>query len=288
MRNSFLLFLLLLLAKATVAAPTPGDTLPSLSLTAANGGSRALWTPGRITVMSFCAFWCDTWKQQSRRMASAQLQTRGLPVDWKIVSVDGRWSDKSREPGWNELARTALLDAGGRVTDRLGIHAVPTTLVVNQNGRVVLALQGIARCDQILKTVRALVNGDAPEHPAPVRLVFDDFPSRNSQMDDQLLDILRARNLRATLCGSSARRADSPVIASRAKNEGQLLAPPFGTGGRSVLDPFDWKRPGRDELLRRVLNGAAPGKTVVLHAGVSETLDVLPQLLDSLRRHGLI
>ncbi|BCM91405.1 hypothetical protein IAD21_03277 [Abditibacteriota bacterium] len=278
----------LLLASPALAAPTPGDTLPPLSLTSASGGTRPLWARGHITVVSFCAFWCDTWKEQSRRMASAQEQTRGLPVDWQIVSVDGRWSDKSREPGWTDLARTALLDTGGNVTNRLKIHAVPTTLVVDETGRVLLSLQGIARSNVILQSVRAILNGDGAQDTTPVRLVFDDFPSRDARQDDHLLDILRAANVKAILCGSNQRRQNSPAITRRAKAEGHELKAPFGNATKGVVDAFDWKRPGRDELMRRVLNGAAPGKIVLLHAGVNETLEALPALLDSLHRRGLL
>ncbi len=221
-------------------------------------------------------------------MTSAQEQTRGLPVDWQIVSVDGRWSDKSREPGWNEMARTALLDTGGSVTNLLKIHAVPTTLIVDETGQVQLSIQGIARSNDILGQVRAILNGDNSPQGAPLRLVFDDFPSRNAGQDDRLLDILRAANVKATLCGSEERRQNSPAITRRARAEGHELKAPFGNATRGVVDAFDWKRPGRDELLRRVLNGAAPGKTVLLHAGVGETLDALPTLLGSLHRRGLI
>jgi len=291
MRPLLPLFLSLLCALPALASPSPGDRLPELSLARANDSStRALWTPGKISVVSFCAFWCDTWKEQSRRLTNCQNQTRGLPVDWKIVSVDGRWSDKSREAGWNAIARESLLDAGGHVTDELGIHAVPTTLVVDENGRVRLAVQGIARSDKLLKCVRSILGQgkDSPGQMVPMRLVFDDFPSRDAKLDDRLLDILRAQNIRAILCGSSPRRAASPAIMRRAQREGHELRAPFGNPSRSVLDPFDWKRPSRDELARRILNGAAPSKILLLHAGVSETLDALPDLLASLRRRGLL
>ena len=221
-------------------------------------------------------------------MSSAREQTRALPVDWQIVSVDGRWSDKSREPGWNELARTALLDTGGTITNRLQIHAVPTTLIVDETGHVVLSLQGIARSSEVLQKVRATLSGEGPEGSAPVRLVFDDFPSRDARQDDRLLDILRASNVKAILCGAASRRHNSPAIVRRAKAEGHELRAPFGNATRGVVDAFDWKRPGRDELMRRVLGGAAPAKTVLLHAGVSETLEALPALLSSLRKRGLI
>lgn len=148
--------------------------------------------------------------------------------------------------------------------------------------------QGIARSQTLLSVVRAVLNGDeAPTQGAPVRLVFDDFPSRDARLDDELLDILRAHGIKAILCGSAGRRAASPAIVRRARSEGHELRSPFNANQRGVVDPFDWKRPGHDELLRRVLNAAEPGKTILLHAGASETVEALPELIAGLERAGL-
>lgn len=269
------------------AAPAPGDTFPSATLTTSQGQARMVWKRGKIGVITFCAFWCDTWKPQSQRLRASQKALAGLPVEWTLVSVDGRWSDKGRGGEGTDLTQNALLDVGGHLTAQLGIHAVPTTLVVDETGRVLFCAQGIARSQTLLSVVRSALNGDAPTQGAPVRLVFDDFPSRDARLDDELLDILRARGVKATVCGSNARRAASPAIVSRARREGHTLSSPFLETGRAVVDPFDRKRPGRDELLRRVLGAASPGKTVLLHAGVRETVEALPDLLDGLRRAGL-
>ncbi len=283
----FLLFLLLFSVPA-FAAPAPGDSFPATSLANSQGQTRAVWTPNKITVVTFCAFWCDTWKPQSLRLDASRRALAGLPVEWTFVSVDGRWSDKGRAGQGNDLTQSALLDAGGRLTDRLGIHAVPTTLVVDERGTVRFCAQGIARSQTLLSVVRAVLNGeDTPSSDAPLRLVFDDFPSRDARLDDQLLDILRARSVKAMLCGSPSRRAGSPAITARARREGHELKPPFSAKGRGIVDPFDWKRPGNDELLRRVSGAAAPGKTVLLHAGVRETVEALPAMLDALQRAGL-
>lgn len=270
-----------------VAAPMPGDQLPSISLTSASGGTKPIWNKGHITIVAFCAFWCDTWKEQSRRMTESQNALRGLPVQWTMVSVDGRWADKSREKSWGQIARDARLDTGGRWTNKLGIHSVPTTLVVDASGRVCYSAQGIARSQTLLQVVRGLVSGkSAAPSSAPLRLVFDDFPSNNAHLDDSLLDALRAANIRATFCGDIKRRRSSPAIVRRARMEGHILRESFGAPPRGIVDPFDWKRPGEDEMCRRVLCAVAPGKTVLLHAGVRETVEALPNLLNSLIKRG--
>jgi hypothetical protein len=283
-----------LLSRVThvVAAPTPGSQMPSFTLISAAGDTRPLWSKGRITVVTFCAFWCDTWKEQSRRMTEARAALRGLPVAWTMVSVDGRWADKAREAAWGDIAHTALLDSGGYWTNRLGIRSVPTTLVLDSSGRVHYAAQGIERSQTLLAVVRGLMqrvtNPGVTNPGVPVQLVFDDFPSRDPHLDDQLLDILRAEGIRATLCGDPARRLASPAIVKRARAEGHTLRAAFGTPSRDVVDPFDWKRPGGEELRRRVLCAAAPGKSILLHVGVRDTIEALPTLIVMLRQRGLL
>lgn len=283
---SIFLFLAFLLTPAS-AAPARGDRLPSMTLTSAAGGGREVWKRGQITVVTFCAFWCDTWKPQNERLTATRESLRGLPVAWTMVSVDGRWADKGRENAGNHLAREALLDVGGEWTNRLGIRGVPTTLVVDGGGVVRYASQGIARSQVISGVVQRVLEAKTATL-APVRLVFDDFPSRHPRLDDQLLDVLRAAGIRALFCGDKARRAASPLVVRRAVAEGHTIRDAFGTPPRGVVDPFDWKRPGRDELQRRVLDAAAPGKTILLHAGIADTVESLPLLLKSLSNRGLM
>src|SRR4028119_1215826 len=158
-------FLLVLLLTAFISeeealsAPVPGDRLPSIVLTSKAGGSKPVWNKGHITIVAFCAFWCDTWKEQDRRMTAAREALRGMPVTWTMVSVDGRWADKGRGGSQDNIARSALLDVGGHWTNRLGIRSVPTTLVIDADGQVRYAGQGIARSQTLLSVVRNLMAG---------------------------------------------------------------------------------------------------------------------------------
>ena len=280
------LFLLLLLFTASAqAAPLPGETLPQIQLANARGQTRRAWQPRRVTVISWVAFWCDTWKTQSQRLDSARAELRGLPLDWTFISVDGRWSGKTGDGRWSDIARQALLDGGSRWTHQLEISAVPYTLVVDGEGRIFYAAQGIARGAQLRPAIRSALSGALPQ--GALHLAFDDFPSRDPKLDDALLDILRARGLRASFYGTAARVGSSPVIAARARREGHRLRGVFPANAPNVTDPFDFKAPGEAELLRRIAGGVGPGKTLLLRAGARQTLAVLPRVLDSLRARGL-
>ncbi|WP_123580763.1 polysaccharide deacetylase family protein [Abditibacterium utsteinense] len=273
-------------ARGANAAPLPGENLPNLELATAAGNTRRAWQPGHVTVISFCAFWCDTWKEQSRRLDSSRQALRGLPVDWTMISVDGRWSAKARDGAWSDVARNALLDTGSRWTHRLDVTSVPYTLVVDGAGKILFTAQGIARADQLRGAVRLGLSA-APTQSETVHLAFDDFPSKNSALDDALLDILRARGLKAIFYGSPARRASSAEIASRAAREGHVLKGAFNYSQANLVDPFDFKLVGENELLRRISGALKGGKTLVLRAGVRDTVQILPRLLSGIGARGI-
>lgn len=282
------LLLLLLPASKAHSASLPGEKLPSIELATASGQTRRAWQSGRVTVVSFCAFWCDTWKEQSRRLDASRRALQGLPVDWTMISVDGRWSAKTgnlNEQQWSDIARGALLDAGSRWTHRLDVTSVPYTLVGGGSGEILFATQGIARAEQLRSAIRSGL-GIAPASGGAIHLAIDDFPSRDARLDDALLDVLRARRIQATFYGSKSRRQNSPAIAERAAREGHAMRLAFPASQRDVVDAFDFKRAGENELLRRISGGLKAGKTLLIRAGIRDTVQILPRLLDSARARG--
>ena len=267
-------------------APIAGETFPQIELADARGQTKSAWQPGRVTVVSFVAFWCDTWKPQSQRLDSARAELRGLPINWTFISVDGRWSGLANRGKWSDIARGALLDSGSVWTHKLEVSSVPYTLVVDGNGAIRYAAQGIARGAQLRPAIAAALSNQAPQSGV-LHLAFDDFPSRNARMDDELLDILRARKLKVSFYGAPSRLQNSPAIVARARREGHIIHGTFSSQGKSVVDPFDFKSPGENEILRRATGAVAPGKTLLLRAGVRQTINVLPRLLNSLGARGL-
>jgi hypothetical protein len=269
------------------AAPVAGEKLPDIQLTTSSGKVRRAWKPNRITVISFCAFWCDTWKDQSKRLDSSRKALQGLPIDWTMISVDGRWSDKSHDGKWSDIAHEALLDTGSRRTHQLDVVSVPYTLVVNGKGKIIFATQGIAREAQLRPAIRAGL-APTPAQAGTIHLAFDDFPSRNTKLDDALLDILRNRGLKVSFYGSKQRQNSSPAIVARAKQEGHTVNETFDYSRKGIVDPFDFKLVGENELMRRITGSLSVGKTLVLRAGVQESVNVLPRLLDSIKSRSLL
>ena len=310
-----------LVAFIALSAPAVGDRLAPFELLTLDGAPYR-WTPGRTTVLSFCAFWCDTWKDQLPRVRESRRITNGLPVDYATVSVDGRWTERSKAAA----AGAMLGDPGGAWTHATGIDRVPYTLVVAPSGRIEWATYGTVRTTALVDAVRRSVAGRQTEG-GTIYLTFDDFPAE--RLSDELLDVLRAEGIQATFFCLGAKAEASKGLLQRAVREGHVLGihswahdgdrpeltrcaaairaasgqkptlyrPP---GSERVLtlageplplpvdDPYDYTRPGVDELARRVLAGARPGAVVQLHAGVEDTVRALPKILKSLRSRGYV
>jgi len=290
----------------------PGEPLAPFALPDPRGRLQR-WQPGHATVIVVVAFWCDTWKTQTVRLAAAHAALRGLPVDTVVVAVDGRWTERGPTP------LTPWRDLDGAWSRSLRIQAVPFTLVVDPKGTVRHAQQGITRSQELTAVVRLAL---APAPPAGVVwLTFDDFPNHD---DDLLLDILRRYRATASFFCLGAHLSDptNAAIARRALVEGhalevhswdhdsqnpqlercvvalkalgahpKLYRPPGHTElsyldgrplPRPTVTPYDDTRPGEAELRRRLRHALRPGMVVLLHAGVAQTRTVLPELLASL------
>ena len=311
--------LLLVGMRPMLQPPAISDTLEPFSLTRSDHQPYA-WQPCRTTVLSFCAFWCDTWKDQLPRVKEAAKALGGLPIDFLTISVDGRWTERSQAVA----VGTMLADPAGEWSRSLGIDRVPYTLVVNQNGRIVWTSYGTVRSQELLKAARQSLAPTSTQ--GTIYLTFDDFPSE--RLSDQLLDLLRKESVPATFFCIGTNASEWPRITRRAVQEGHELEihawnhesknPEVGkcatflrtigahphflrAPGSEVIqsltgqpfqaptvDPYDYQRPGKDELTRRILSQVRPSCVLQLHAGVSDTLEALPGILASLRRRGFV
>lgn len=297
------------------APPSVGDRLTAFTLNK-RGGATYSWKPGKPAVIAFCAFWCDTWKVQLPRVEEARKKLGGFPLDYLTVSVDGRWSERGTEAavGLN------LSDLGGKWTQSIGVDRVPYTLLIDKEGAVRWTSYGVVRSDALAKAVRSLDKRST----GTVYLTFDDFPAAKGT--DALLDLLRARQVPATFFCVCSRLQPYSSVLERAVSEGHRLEVhawvhdeprtdlrkcaaalqgfnaarlyrPHGSEKvfqiagmkplqNPVVDPYDFKRPGSKELIRRVMHGVKPDSILQFHAGVSDTVEALPEIIDKLRARG--
>ena len=134
-------------AVARAAPPLPRDVLvgPRVQL----AGLR-----GRPAIVHFWASWCGPCTKEAPELARLASALRGRAA---VVGVD--WSDSRsgaaafvRKHGWTF---PVLVDDAGRAGSAWHIHGLPTTFVLDAEGRIVKQLSGP-------QTVRGLV-GELPK-----------------------------------------------------------------------------------------------------------------------------
>jgi peroxiredoxin len=91
---------------------------------------------GRFVLLTFWAFWCDTWKDVAPQLADLASRRSDLNFCIVAISVDG-----TRLP--ELLARRGApppfpvaLDIGGKATEQYRVEHVPTVMLLDAAGRI--------------------------------------------------------------------------------------------------------------------------------------------------------
>jgi hypothetical protein len=284
--------------------PYPGDLLAPFTF------SGESWSPGKVTVITCFAYWCDTWKTQIERLREAENTWRGLPVDSVAITVDPRWIQMDSGTRWTRR----MVDSGSVWSTARGIDRVPYVLVVDTAGRVTYASYGISRSADLVRAVRRALEIDNAPTGGALYLTFDDFPARSG--NSELLEVLQRTRVSATFFVIGENALSESDLLRRAVSEGHQLgihgwshrretadperlakwlrdgygvASPWvrlpgssavsrdGKGFEGpVVNPYDYNLTEERELLRRMLYALKPGAVIQLHTGVPTTRKVLP------------
>lgn len=300
--------------------PLKGDSVSPFEMVRPEGGIYE-WKPGRVTVLCAFAYWCDTWKTQRVRLIQSRNKLSGLPVDYLGISVDGHWLDVDKKADWSQR----LIDSGSRWSQKHGIDRVPYTLVIDPSGTVTWAGYGISRSEDIVREVRNAMAEPEPTSGA-VYLTFDDFPAKanNAELLDTLrrLDVHANFFVIGENASADPKWVDRAVADGHqmdvhawhhdAKNDDPArcrtwlakrtgINPTWVRGpGSSVIqdfsgstfsatevDPYDFLRPGVGELERRIFGRLKPNSVLHLHAGVVDTIQALPDIVERAQKLGL-
>ncbi|MCC7114072.1 MAG: TlpA family protein disulfide reductase [Burkholderiales bacterium] len=131
------------LVSFAVAAAAPGEPAPALSLPDAAGRTVTLESlKGKVVYVDFWASWCGPCKQSFPWMAEMQRKYASLGLEIVAVNVDRKRTDAERFLAGTPAAFTVVFDAAGATPNAWNVRAMPSSYLVDRQGRVVHVDQG--------------------------------------------------------------------------------------------------------------------------------------------------
>jgi len=129
-----------------LARPTPLD-LPDINFNDAGGAPKSLadWR-GKVVLLNVWATWCVPCRDEMPALDRLQTELGGNAFEVVAVNIDKNGSDKARaflqETGATHLA--LYTDPSGKLFAALKAVGMPTTLIIDRNGKEIGRLVGPA------------------------------------------------------------------------------------------------------------------------------------------------
>lgn len=124
---------------------------------------------GRILVLNFWATWCGPCKEELPRLGQIAGQYANRNVAFLLASID----EQKKVPAVRDyvsqhgIALPVLTGASVELLEQLaGVNIVPATLVIDEKGEIIRAINGEAREGDIKEAVDWLLNGRQEAAPA--------------------------------------------------------------------------------------------------------------------------
>ncbi|MDR3684190.1 MAG: redoxin family protein [Geothrix sp.] len=154
-----------LLLSAALPAAGPGQAAPPIQLMDRTGKSFSLEAlKGQVVVVDFWASWCGPCRKSLPELDA--LQTRFAPQGVRVVgiSLDADAASVTAFLEQVPLHFTILHDPAGRTGETFSVVAMPTTFLIDREGRIAARFEGGAHVQEETAAVAALLAGkEAPQ-----------------------------------------------------------------------------------------------------------------------------
>ena len=140
-------------------AATPGGA-PGFTLKGLDGKTHSLSDyHSKVVVLNFWATWCIPCRAEMPDLEHEARVHKSDPV--AVVGVDWKESTGPVDEFIRGLGVTypILLDSDGRIYDAYRVSALPTTFLIDRNGRLVKTRLGISSRDEIESEIKAASSG---------------------------------------------------------------------------------------------------------------------------------
>lgn len=135
---------LVALAAPSAVAVSAGDAAPAFSLNGPQGvvSLAANRAKGEWTYLDFWASWCGPCKQSFPWMNDLHARYAGKGLRIVAVSVDTRAADAEKFLAANRASFAVAFDTTGDTPRRYAVQAMPSSVLIDPAGRVVLVHKG--------------------------------------------------------------------------------------------------------------------------------------------------
>ena len=156
-----LVLALLLLPGSALSAAGKGDPAPSVQLKDLSGKAFSLADfKGQVVLIDFWASWCGPCRKSLPELDG--IQRRFAPQGVKVVgiSLDADAGAMSAFLEKVPVGFTILPDPAGQTGEAFKVVAMPTTFLVDRDGRIAARFEGGAHAREEADAVAALLAGD--------------------------------------------------------------------------------------------------------------------------------
>ena len=139
---------LLSLPFTQAAAVEVGSAAPTYSLPSASGKVDAASLKGKLVYVDFWASWCVPCKQSFPWMNKMQAKYRDRGLHVLAINVDGKQADAAKFLGQVPATFQVAFDPTGQTPKQFEVKAMPSSYLIDSEGRVVYVHAGFRESDQ--------------------------------------------------------------------------------------------------------------------------------------------